>query len=246
VTAAAHPILLGAGHGAAQAMFPLIAAAVALLFGIRLMARFLRRRKPYEGVWGVALLMFAAASVAMFVGVVGGWGPFDFRVYWLFGAILNVPYLFAGEVYLLARRRSVGHAVLLVVMAVSVYAGIEVWSSSLTTAALAVTLPLGKDVFGTSSVAYRLAQILAFPAYFLLLGGLVWSAWQTRNRKELRHVTAGTVMIALGATIVAIGSGVGAGLHVVWLFSLSLAAGIVFMYAGFLRAGRQGRHPQTL
>ena len=56
-------------------------------------------------------------------------------------------------------------------------------------------------------------------------------------------MTAGTVMIALGATIVAIGSGVGAGLHVVWLFSLSLAAGTIFMYAGFLRAGRRGRPP---
>jgi hypothetical protein len=238
VTAAAHPILAGPGHGFAQALFPLIASAVALVFGIRLTARFLRRRRPHEGAWALALLMFAAASVAMFLGVIRGWRPFDFRVYWLFGAILNVPYLFAGEVFLLTRRRVVGHVVLAAVVALSVYAGVEVWSSSLTAAALGAALPLGKDVFGTSSTAYRLAQILAFPAYFLLLGGLVWSAWQTRNRKELRHVTAGTVMIALGATIIAIGSGVGAGLHVVWLFSLSLAAGIVMMFAGFLRAGR--------
>jgi hypothetical protein len=50
-------------------------------------------------------------------------------------------------------------------------------------------------------------------------------------------------MIALGATTIAIGSGVGAGLHVVWLFSLSLAAGIVMMFAGFLRAGRPRRAP---
>jgi hypothetical protein len=40
---------------------------------------------------------------------------------------------------------------------------------------------------------------------------------------------------------IAIGSGVGAGLHVVWLFSLSLAAGIVLMFAGFLRASRAPR-----
>ena len=243
MTAATHPILAGPGHGFAQGVFPLVASAVALVFGIRLLARFIRRRRPYEGAWALALLMFAAASVAMSLGVIRGWQPIDFRIYWLFGAILNVPYLFAGEVYLLARRRILGHVVLAAVVALSVYAGVEVWSSSLTTAALGATLPLGKDVFGTSSQAYRLAQILAFPAYFLLLGGLVWSAWQTRNRTELRHVTAGTVMIALGATIIAIGSGVGAGLHVVWLFSLSLAAGIVTMFAGFLRAGRPRRTP---
>jgi hypothetical protein len=230
-----------AGHGVGQAIAPLIAAAVAIVFGVRLGMRFGRRRRPHEGVWALAMLMFAAASVAVFLGVIRGWRPLDFRVYWLFGAILNVPYLFAGEVYLLATKRTAGHVVLAVVLALSVYAGIEVWSAQLFMPALDATLPLGKDVFGTGSTAYRLAQLLAFPAYFLLLGGLVWSAWRTRNRKDLRHITTGTLMIALGATVIAIGSGVGAGLHVVWLFSLSLAAGIVLMFAGFLRASQPAR-----
>ena len=39
-----------------------------------------------------------------------------------------------------------------------------------------------------------------------------------------------------GATVVAVGSGVGAGFHVVPLFSVSLAAGIAVMYWGFLEA----------
>ena len=56
-------------------------------------------------------------------------------------------------------------------------------------------------------------------------------------------MTAGTLLIALGATVVAIGSGVGAGLHVVWLFSLSLAAGIALMFAGSSERARPLRPP---
>jgi MFS family permease len=226
---------LAAGHGVVQGIAPLIATAVSALFCARLAARYTRRRRAYDGVWAAAMLMFALASAAVLLGVVTGWTALEFRVYWLFGAILTVPYLFAGEVYLLSPGRA-GDIVLAVVVALSLFATIEVWASRVSPVALQATLPLGKDVFGTGSTAYRLAQVLAFPAYFLLLGGLVWSAWRTRNRKDLRHVTVGTLLIALGATIVAIGSGVGAGLHVVWLFSISLAVGVLAMYGGFVRA----------
>jgi hypothetical protein len=47
------------------------------------------------------------------------------------------------------------------------------------------------------------------------------------------------LLIAVGATIVAIGSGVGAGLDVVPVFSIGLLAGIAVMFWGFLRASRQ-------
>ena len=48
----------------------------------------------------------------------------------------------------------------------------------------------------------------------------------------------GTLGIAAGATIVAIASGVGAGLDIVPLFSVGLALGIAVMFWGFLRVSR--------
>jgi hypothetical protein len=50
----------------------------------------------------------------------------------------------------------------------------------------------------------------------------------------------GTFGIAMGATIVAIGSGIGAAFDVVPLFSVSLAAGIAVMFWGFIQATRPG------
>ena len=93
-------------------------------------------------------------------------------------------------------------------------------------------------VFGDGSLPYRLAQLFAYPAYVLLLVGCGWSAWRMRGRPELANRFAGTLLIAIGATIVAIGSGVGAGLDVVPLFTIGLALGIAVMFAGFLRAAR--------
>jgi hypothetical protein len=58
----------------------------------------------------------------------------------------------------------------------------------------------------------------------------------------VRDRAAGMFGIALGATIVAIGSGVGAAYHVVPLFSVALAAGIAVMFWGFLRASRPTPH----
>jgi hypothetical protein len=51
----------------------------------------------------------------------------------------------------------------------------------------------------------------------------------------------GTSLIAAGATIVAIGSGIGAGLNVVPVFSVGLLLGIAVMFWGFVLASRPPR-----
>jgi hypothetical protein len=232
-------VIASGGHGWGLALFPLIAAAVAAVFAARLAIRFAARRRPAEGAWTLALAMYAVASAAMFLGVVSGWSAGEFRTYWLFGAVLNVPFLFAGEVYLLARRPWIGHAVLVLSVAATVFAGIEVWRAPLHLNALAHSLPLGKDAFGDNSTPYRLAQYFSLPAYFLLLGGLVWSSLGMKGQPALRARTVGTLGIALGATVVAIGSGIGAAFHIVPLFSTALAAGVAVMFWGFLKAAHR-------
>jgi hypothetical protein len=224
-------------HRWGLAIFPLAAAMIALWFASQLGRRFAGRRRPHEGVWTLALVMYGLASLAMFYGVLDRWSTGEFRVFWLFGAVLTVPFLFAGELYLLAPR-PVAHVALGLLAAGGIYAGLEVWRAAMHVAQLSRSLPLGKDVFGDNSAPYRLAQFFSWPAYLLLLGGLVWSAYRMGGRPEIRDRTTGTLGIAMGATIVAIGSGVGAGFHIVPLFSVSLAVGVGVMYWGFLRATR--------
>jgi MFS family permease len=245
-------------------IFPLAAAIVAVVFAALVTKEFAVRRRPYLAAWAIALFMFAAASGAAFLGILNGWDTKLYGVYWLFGAILNVPFLAAGEAMLLFRNKNVGAVVFLVLVFMSAFAFNAVRSADMRGVALHCRdLPLGKAVFSEEGPAplpaasgsiqqqpcfeggdsqqlpYHLAQWFSYPAFALLVAGAVWSAIRMRRSPQSRNRFLGTVGIAVGATIVAIGSGVGAGLDVVWLFSTCLAAGIAVMFWGFLRASRR-------
>ena len=199
---AAADLLAAEGHGWGIAIFPLFAAAVAAVFAVSLARRFIPRRRPAMGLWTIALAMFAAASLAMFLGVIDGWSGAEYRVYWLFGAILNVPYLAMGEVYLLSAD--------------------EWWRTRCSSCCSWVRRSRPgrwrrrpsrrrrsrrrcrweRTCSATGSAPYRISQLYAFPAYFLLLGGVIWSSWRMRGRPELRNQTGGAIVIAVGATIV--------------------------------------------
>jgi hypothetical protein len=222
-------------------IFPLLAGVVALAFAAVLSSQYLRRRRPYLAAWILALVMYAAASLALFVGVLDGWNTGTYRVYWLFGAILNVPWLAMGEGYLLIRNRAVTTILLILLLFATAFAVARVRTGVIDSSALDKHLPLGKDAFAADTLPYRLSQVYAYPAYVLLLFGTAWSAWRMRGRPALWDRMVGTALIAGGATIVAIGSGVGAGLDVVPLFSVGLLAGIAVMFLGFLVASRQPR-----
>lgn len=67
------------------------ATAVATLFAQATLVRYTRNRRPHELAWTIALSMFAVAAVALALGTTTGWDNGTFRVFYLFGAILNVP-----------------------------------------------------------------------------------------------------------------------------------------------------------
>ncbi len=226
----------GSVGGWGIAVFPLAAAVISAVFGTVLLRRFAGRRRLYELTWSVALFMYAAASVAAFLGVANGWSAAEYRVYWLLGAVLNVVFLAQGELHLLSRSRLAGNLVMAVVVVITVVSTAVLATADIDGHALARALPLGREALGEGSMAYQL-RWLSWLGYFVLLGGTVWSTSRMRGRPDMRDRTVGTLWIALGATVVAIGSGIGAGFAIVPLFSVSLAAGIAVMFLGFLRAG---------
>ena len=220
-----------------MAVFPLIAALVALVFSALLVRQYVSRRRPYQLAWALALLMYAAASGALFLGVLSGWTPTEYRVYWLFGAVLNVPFLALGEIALLVRNKAFVNAATLLLVFGTAFATTRIRTAGLDATALGKDLPSGKDVFAHDPFATDLARYYAFPAYFLLIGGTLWSAWKMRGAPQLRDRFVGTLLIAVGATVVAAGSAF-ALKGVLVGFSATLAAGVALMFLGFLRASR--------
>jgi peptidoglycan/LPS O-acetylase OafA/YrhL len=228
-------------------IFPLTAALVAALFAGALMRRYVGSRRPYELVWALALLMYAGASLAVTFGVANGWTSGEFRVYWALGAVLNVPFLAAGELDLLIQRRGVRWTLYVLLAFLTAYTIAVVRTAEIPhETALAQDLPSGKEVFGDGTAAHRLPQVVAIPAYLVLLGGTLWSAWRMRGRPALRDRFWGTLLIAFGATIIAGFGSAFAALGYPVPFSISLLAGICVMFVGFLRAARRrDRAPVT-
>jgi hypothetical protein len=217
---------------------PILAALIALTFGVHLLVRSGRRRSWAEGVWAVAMLMFSVASTALTLGVLDGWSAVEFRVYWLFGAVLNVPYLGVGEVYLLVRRRWVGHAALVIVLAATAWASAEVRSAPVDMMVLrSERFFTGKEVLGEDAASRTLALLYSYAGTVVLVLGILWSAVAMRGRPEARSRFWGVLLIAIGALIVAGGAAFAAAGNFAG-FSFTLAVGVAVMYGGFLLATR--------
>lgn len=220
-------------------VFPLVAALVALVFAAQLSRRFLAARRSYLAFWAVALLMYAAASLVVAFGALDGWTSAQFRVYWALGAVLNVPFLAQGELDLLVRSRTARSVLYVALAFVTAWAIARVRTAAVEVSALAEDLPSGKEVFGDGTPAHRLPQLISIPAYVILVGGALWSAWRMRGRPELRDRFRGTLLIALGATVIAALGSAFAALGLLLPFSLALLLGVAVMFWGFLRASRR-------
>jgi len=226
-------------------VFPLASAVVAAVFAGLVTRQYAARRRPYQLAWVLALAMYSAASPAVVFGVLGGWTTGEFQLYWALGAVLNVPFLAGGELMLLLRNRTAQAAVWIVLVFLTAYSVSVLRGASFDAAALADDLPSGKHVFGDGSPAHRLPQLISIPSYVVLLGGALWSAWRMRGRPELRDRFAGTLFIALGASVIAGFGSAFAALGYLAAFSAALVVGIVVMFLGFLRAGRPSALPSV-
>jgi hypothetical protein len=221
-------------------VLPFLAGVISLVFAGLLGRQWIVRRRPAQAAWAVALLLFAAASFALFLGTAGGWSENEFKAYWLLGAVVNVPFLAQGELWLLVRDRRVTSATLLLVIFGTAYAAARIVRAPVNFDALAQDLPLGREVFGGDAEAVVLARVYSYAGYAVLLAGTLWSAWRMRGRTDLRDRFLGTLAIAGGATIVAVGAAFAAAGNLPG-FSITLAAGIAVMFWGFLRASRPPR-----
>jgi hypothetical protein len=214
-------------------LLPGIAAAASAAFAAAVLRQYAHRRRPYQLAWGVALTMFAVASLAVTVGVTAGWTPLSFKVYYLFGAILNVPWLALGTVRLLASR-TVGRAYAAALAAFTVLSVVLVALAGVTPADLAGRLlPEGKEFLPPAVRA--LAVLGNTVGTLIVVGGALASGLGMRSRRELRHRFEGNLLIALGVLLAA-GGGVLAFLASSDKLALGLALGASVMYLGFRRA----------
>jgi hypothetical protein len=208
---------------------------VAVAFGLSTFDRWSRRRRPYELAWTIALLLFALGAGALWWAEARGWSGPTFRVFFLAGAILNVPWLALGTVYLVAGTAT-GHRVRAWLVFLSGLAVGVMVSTPLKGAVPADELPEGRELFG--ALPRVLAAVGSGVSAIVILAGALWTTWQfLRTRSAPPGRVAGNLLIAAG-TLVLSASGTLAGrLGEDRSFIVTLLVGIVILFAGFLVAG---------
>lgn len=212
-----------------------IATAIATVFAQATAVRWSRSRSPHQGAWTVALALFALASAALATGASTGWDANTFRVFFLLGAVINVPWLALGTVYLLMGVR-VGNRVragLLVFTGI----GIGVMLAAPMHGAIAATgIPIGKEHFG--ALPRALAGIGSGLGAVVVFVGAAWSAvhFARSRRPGSGPLAGGNALIALGTLILSSGGLLQGIVGSDEAFALTLAVGIAVIYAGFVVA----------
>jgi hypothetical protein len=216
------------------------ATAVASLFAEATFVRWTTRRTSHLAAWTVALVMFAGASAALAVGVGTGWDTGSFRVFYLLGAILNVPWLALGTLYLLFDR-SVGARVRPWLLVFSGLAAGVVLAAPMGPVS-GREIPVGSEVF--DALPRILAALGSGVGALVILGGALWSGYRyarDRSAEKRGRLAAANGLIALGTLVLSSGGLVQGIVGHDESFTPSLAAGITVIYAGFLVAeGRRG------
>ena len=205
------------------------AALVALAFACSTFERWLARRRRHELAWSGALLLFVVAAASLAVGAGLGWDGATFRVFYLFGAILNVPFLALGTVYLLWGPR-IGDRVAVGLGMLGTFAVGVVVTAPFTAPIPRHTLVQGSHVFPV--LPRVLAGVASGGGALLIVAGAVWSI---ARRRETRSIISNG-LIAVG-TLVLGGSGLfNSLLDAMTAFAVALMIGIALIFAGFLVA----------
>jgi FtsH-binding integral membrane protein len=203
------------------------ASVVALAFSLSTFERWREKRQPYQLAWTVAFALFLAAAACLWWGAADRWTGPVFRLFYLFGAITNVPVLALGTVYLIGRQRQGDRAALVVVVFCAFSAGV-IAAAPFTHVVPPRRLPQGSDVFG--ALPRVLAAVGSSAGALVVVAGAAWSALRDRRRAAANAlIVAGTLVLGAGGVL---NSTVGA----MNAFSLSLLAGVVLIFVGFLAA----------
>jgi hypothetical protein len=208
--------------------------------------RWLRRRAAHDLAWTIAMALFALGAGSLWWAESRGWSTASFRVFFLTGAILNVPWLGLGTVYLLFGQR-VGHAMRTVLVLLSGIAVGVVLTAPTKRAVDPDVFPTAKELFG---VGPRLFAALGsgIPAV-VIIGGALWSALRImRNRVPAattsarraaihpKQLAAGNLLIALGAIVLSASGTIAGRLGKDRAFAITLLLGVSVLFAGFIVA----------
>lgn len=226
-------------------LFPGIATAISALFAWSLLSSYAKTARIQSLAWGVSLAMFGIASAVLVFADVYGWGGILYRTFWLFGALLNVPWLAAGSLALAFPR--IAKPTLAVVLGFSAFLIAATVAADPNIAVLAADtgIPRGRDVWPAGSNMLVLVRYASIGGWLIVVGLALWTSRTRGGMRPSADRRRANTLISIGVSIVAVGGFALGRLGGTAAFSATLALGVAVMYAGFRLAGRSPRFEVT-
>lgn len=213
-------------------VYPLIVAVVSLAFGATVLSQWTSRRRPQQLIWGIALLMAAAASFA-FAGFLANGSELLFRVYYAFGGLMMAAYLGMGSLYLALNKRTADLilAALVIVSAIGIALILVAPVDGTALHKVQQTSGAGTGVLKLGLGLVPLILLNSFGAVAVIAVAL-YSAYRVVQRQAPMRFATANVTIAIGTGIIsAAGSSARLGANFFWVL---MAVGWVVIFAGFL------------
>jgi len=208
-------------------VFPLAATIIAAVFSVSAW-RAAGERGAALRTWSFALAQFAIGAGALSWGIAFGWTTGVYRVFYLFGAVLNVGWLGLGTLWLVWHRSAAIAGTILLAI-VSLWAGVVVATGDLAPGAAAALaadeLPAARDIMPV--LARNLSRWFSIAGSVVVLAGMLISVAMRRNALGLGLLAGGVVVAGVASELARAGY--------VEVFSIGLALGICLMYTGFVR-----------
>jgi hypothetical protein len=229
----------------------------AAAFSVLVLERYLLKRRPQDLAWTISLALFALGAGSLAWGSATGWSSLSFRVYYACGAIVNVPFLAAGQLYLLVKRRTADRIFRAVCLLGTFAFGLvfaEPFRSSLPTEGI----PQGKLIFGPgprilAAVGSGVSALVVFIGTILGAVSLFKARRSGRARAHaspdasvmptvaqssaaplpIRRVV-GLGLLSLGVAILSLSGTLNARFGEMRAFSITLVLGVVTLFAGFV------------
>ena len=212
------------------AVIPLISTIVSLIFALTVLDQWVARRKSYQLVWAIGLLMYSISIGSVFWIEAWGMNETAYRLWYLFGAVLVAAYLGMGTLYLLAKQR-VAHIIMAVLLLASAYAVFKVFTAPIDVSTL--------QGFSRDTIPQGMRNMFYFNIFgtLALIGGAIYSAWVFWRRRTMPHRVISNILIAAGAMVTASGGALARfGISSSTGHAIFILLGVIIMFIGFLRS----------
>ncbi|KAA3632999.1 MAG: hypothetical protein DWP97_09985 [Calditrichaeota bacterium] len=216
---------------------PILTTFISALFAISILTRFTTKKGAFYLLWwGIGVAVYGLGTLVESYHTLMGWSELNFKLWYIFGALLGGAPLAIGSIYLLLGKK-VGHASVIILTVTVSILSLFVFLSPIKTELIDPNV-LNSNVLGWQDIR-KVSPFINGLAAIFLIGGAIYSALNYRKKPEMRNRYIGNIYIAIGAILPGIGGGFSRAGFTEALY-IGEFIGILLIWYGYVYCRREG------